>query len=64
VVLGDGLRASTWAFGKVRGGVLVRTEETRTGDRVEADGPAATELLAAGLEAWLRDLKGGRSTGA
>jgi hypothetical protein len=53
-----------WAFGKVRGGVLVRTEETRTGDRVEADGPAATELLAAGLEAWLRDLKGGRSTGA
>nr|WP_225631077.1 polyketide cyclase /reductase [Streptomyces solaniscabiei] len=58
--IGDGLRIDgihVWTLGKVRGGVLARTEETHAGDRVEADVPAATELLAAGLEAWLRDLK-------
>ncbi|MEU6105845.1 SRPBCC family protein [Streptomyces flaveolus] len=58
--IGDGLRIDgvhVWTFTKVRGGVLVRTEETHTGDQVEADVPAATEILATGLEAWLRDLK-------
>ncbi|MER7193022.1 SRPBCC family protein [Streptomyces flaveolus] len=58
--IGDGLRIDgihVWTFTRVRGGVLVRTEETHTGDQVEADVPAATEILATGLEAWLRDLK-------
>ncbi|MFF6984522.1 hypothetical protein ACFZAV_44330 [Streptomyces sp. NPDC008343] len=36
----------------------VHTEETWTGDQVEADVPTATEALGWGLEAWLRDLKG------
>ncbi|MEV5641916.1 SRPBCC family protein [Streptomyces flaveolus] len=58
--IGDGLRIDgihVWTFTRVGGGVLVRTEETHTGDQVEADAPAATGILAAGLEAWLRDLK-------
>ncbi|WP_442906756.1 hypothetical protein [Kitasatospora sp. NBC_01246] len=46
-----------WSFVKVRGGVLVRTEETHTGPQVDANVPAATEILAQGLESWLRDLK-------
>lgn len=46
-----------WTFRKVRGGVRVHTEETWTGDQVEADVPTATEALGQGLEAWLRDLK-------
>ncbi|MEU1425162.1 SRPBCC family protein [Kitasatospora sp. NPDC005751] len=46
-----------WNFVKVRGGVLVRTEETHTGPQVDANVPAATEILAQGLESWLRDLK-------
>jgi hypothetical protein len=58
--IGDGLRVDgvhVWTFTEVRGGVPVRTEETCTGDQVAADAPAATEILAAGPEAWLRDLK-------
>ncbi|MEU6014329.1 SRPBCC family protein [Streptomyces sp. NPDC047515] len=58
--VGEGLRIDgvhVWTFTGVKGGVRVRTEETHTGDQVEADVPAATEILAKGLEAWLRDLK-------
>ncbi|MGW6547394.1 SRPBCC family protein [Streptomyces massasporeus] len=58
---GEGLRIDEgvhlWTFREVRGGVLVHTEETWTGDQVEADVPTATEALGQGLEAWLRDLK-------
>lgn len=46
-----------WTFTKVKGGVLVRTEETWTGDQAEADVPTSTEALGAGLEIWLKDLK-------
>ncbi|MFJ2216891.1 SRPBCC family protein [Streptomyces sp. NPDC101062] len=46
-----------WNFTKVKGGVLVRTEETHTGDQVEADVPTATKILHDGLEAWLTELK-------
>ncbi|BCL29530.1 SRPBCC family protein [Streptomyces aurantiacus] len=46
-----------WTFTKVKGGVLVRTEETWTGAQAEADVPASTEALGAGLEIWLKDLK-------
>ncbi|MCQ4212650.1 SRPBCC family protein, partial [Streptomyces longispororuber] len=56
---GEGLHIDgvhVWTFTAVRGGVLVRTEETHTGPQVDADVPAATELLRQGLEAWLRDL--------
>ncbi|MFC9588810.1 SRPBCC family protein [Streptomyces sp. NPDC056944] len=58
--IGEGLRIDgihVWTFTQVRGGVLVRTEETHTGAEVEADVPVATRLLREGLEAWLRDLK-------
>ncbi|SDO02771.1 Polyketide cyclase / dehydrase and lipid transport [Streptomyces sp. cf386] len=59
--IGEGLRIDEgvhlWTFRKVKGGVLVHTEETWTGDQVEADVPTATEALGGGLEAWLRDLK-------
>ncbi|MFD4576655.1 SRPBCC family protein [Streptomyces sp. NPDC058417] len=59
--VGDGLRVDEgvhlWTFQKVRGGVRVHTEETWTGDQVEADVPLATAALGAGLETWLRDLK-------
>ncbi|GAA4556526.1 SRPBCC family protein [Streptomyces collinus] len=58
---GEGLRIDEgvhlWTFRKVRGGVRVHTEETWTGDQVEADVRTATEALGQGLEAWLRDLK-------
>ncbi|MEU1390535.1 MULTISPECIES: SRPBCC family protein [unclassified Nonomuraea] len=46
-----------WTFTEVNGGVRVHTEETWTGAQVEADVATSTELLGAGLEAWLRDLK-------
>ncbi|MBD0689504.1 polyketide cyclase /reductase [Streptomyces sp. CBMA123] len=46
-----------WTFTPVRGGVLVRTEETHTGPQVDADVPAATAILRQGLDAWLHDLK-------
>lgn len=58
--IGEGLRINgvhVWNFTKVKGGVRVRTEETHTGDQVEANVPLATEILAKGLKAWLRDLK-------
>ncbi|MFE5590107.1 SRPBCC family protein [Streptomyces sp. NPDC056549] len=58
--IGKGLRIDgihVWTFTQVRGGVLMRTEETHTGAEVEADVPVATRLLREGLEAWLRDLK-------
>ncbi|MEV3859051.1 SRPBCC family protein [Streptomyces sp. NPDC050095] len=56
----DGLRIDgvhVWNFTRVKGGVLVRTEETHTGPQVDADVPTATKILAAGLEGWLHDLK-------
>ncbi|MEU1284094.1 SRPBCC family protein [Kitasatospora sp. NPDC005856] len=46
-----------WTFTEVPGGVLVRTEETHTGPQVDANVPAATDLLRRGLEGWLHDLK-------
>ncbi|NEE39058.1 polyketide cyclase /reductase [Streptomyces sp. SID7982] len=58
--VGEGLHIDgvhVWSFRKVRGGVLVRTEETHTGEQVEANVPYATEILEQGLEAWLAELK-------
>ncbi|MEU1802223.1 SRPBCC family protein [Streptomyces sp. NPDC019937] len=59
--IGEGLRIDEgvhlWTFTQVRGGVRVHTEETWTGEQVEADVPTATEALGRGLEQWLRDLK-------
>ncbi|MFD5097048.1 SRPBCC family protein [Amycolatopsis thailandensis] len=46
-----------WNFVKVRGGVIVRTEESHTGPQVDKDVPGSTEMLGQGLEIWLRDLK-------
>ncbi|MEN3615989.1 SRPBCC family protein [Plantactinospora sp. ZYX-F-223] len=46
-----------WTFTKVKGGTLVSTEETWTGDQAEADVDLSTEALGAGLEVWLQDLK-------
>ncbi|MFJ8920738.1 SRPBCC family protein [Streptomyces sp. NPDC102415] len=58
---GDGIHIDegthVWTFTEVRGGVLVRTEETWTGEQAEADVPTSTEALGAGLEIWLKDLK-------
>lgn len=58
--VGDGLRIDNgvhvWTFAEVPGGVLVRTEETWTGDQVEADVQTSTAYLGYGLEAWLADL--------
>ncbi|MGW5860903.1 SRPBCC family protein [Streptomyces sp. NPDC055239] len=58
--IGEGLRIDgvhVWNFIKVKGGVLVRTEETHAGEQVEANVPAATEILSEGLEGWLAALK-------
>ncbi|MCA1275404.1 polyketide cyclase /reductase, partial [Streptomyces sp. 7G] len=58
--VGEGLHIDgvhVWSFQKVRGGVLVRTEETHTGEQVEANVPYATDILKQGLEAWLGELK-------
>ncbi|MET0133308.1 MAG: SRPBCC family protein [Kibdelosporangium sp.] len=59
--IGEGLRIDegvhVWTFTKVKGGVRVQTEETWTGDQVEADVPTATDALGEGLEEWLRNLK-------
>lgn len=58
--VGEGLRIEgvhVWNFTKVRGGVRVTTEETHTGEQVEANVPAATQILSQGLESWLTDLK-------
>jgi uncharacterized membrane protein len=46
-----------WSFTRTRGGVRVQTEETWTGDQVEADVEYATEVLGDGLDLWLSDLK-------
>ncbi|MGW7415396.1 SRPBCC family protein [Streptomyces sp. NPDC054863] len=57
---GEGLHIDgvhVWNFTKVGGGVRVSTEETHTGPQVDANVPVATEILRAGLEGWLRDLK-------
>lgn len=58
---GDGLHIDmgvhVWTFTEVEGGVLVRTEETWTGDQVEADVQSSTAHLGYSLEAWLTDLK-------
>ncbi|MFF0968856.1 SRPBCC family protein [Streptomyces sp. NPDC003703] len=57
---GEGLHIDgvhVWNFTEVRGGVLVRTEETHTGPQVDADVPTATAILRQGLEQWLLDLK-------
>ncbi|SPE47597.1 Polyketide cyclase / dehydrase and lipid transport [Streptomyces netropsis] len=56
----EGLRIDgvhVWSFTRVGHGVRVSTEETHTGPQVDANVPAATEILRQGLEAWLRDLK-------
>ncbi|MFF2863704.1 SRPBCC family protein [Streptomyces rubiginosohelvolus] len=58
--VGEGLHIDgvhVWSFQEVRGGVLVRTEETHTGEQVQANVPYATEILKQGLEAWLGELK-------
>ncbi|MEU3003433.1 SRPBCC family protein [Streptomyces sp. NPDC007020] len=58
--VGEGLRIEgvhVWSFRKVPGGVLVRTEETHTGEQVEANVPYATGVLKQGLEAWVGELK-------
>ena len=59
--IGEGLTIDNgvhvWTFTEVRGGFLVRTEETWTGAQVEADVPTSTGYLGAGLEAWLTDLE-------
>lgn len=59
--IGEGLSIDNgvhvWNFRQVRGGVLVRTEETWTGAQVEADVPTATQYLGFGLETWLDELK-------
>ncbi|MFD9566289.1 SRPBCC family protein [Streptomyces sp. NPDC059994] len=58
--IGKGLRIDkgvhVWTFTKVRGGVLVRTEETWTGAQVEADVPTSVKYLGGGLEEWLKEL--------
>ncbi|MET9767424.1 SRPBCC family protein [Streptomyces sp. NPDC006415] len=58
--VGEGLHIDgvhVWTFTPVRGGVLVRTEETHTGEQVDANVPYATEILQQGLDAWLGELK-------
>lgn len=59
--IGKGLRIDqgvhVWTFQKVKGGVLVRTEETHAGKQIESDVPLATQFLGQGLEAWLSALK-------
>ncbi|ADJ45120.1 hypothetical protein AMES_3295 [Amycolatopsis mediterranei S699] len=59
--IGDGLRIDrgvhVWTFTPVRGGVLVRTEESWTGEQIEADPATAIRYLAPGLDAWLAALK-------
>ncbi|GAA2407882.1 SRPBCC family protein [Nonomuraea africana] len=59
--IGEGLRIDrgvhVWTFTKVKGGVLVRTEETHAGGQIETNVPLAADFLGKGLEAWLKDLK-------
>ncbi|MFD1938539.1 SRPBCC family protein [Nonomuraea mangrovi] len=64
--IGKGLRIDqgihVWNFIKVKGGVLVRTEESWTGDQIEADPATSITYLAPGLDAWLADLKAAAET--
>jgi hypothetical protein len=46
-----------WNFVPVRGGVIVRTEESWTGRQIESDPATAIKYLAPGLDEWLADLK-------
>ncbi|MER5887949.1 SRPBCC family protein [Streptomyces sp. NPDC001941] len=59
--VGDGLRIDrgvhVWTFTPVRGGVVVRTEETWSGAQVEADPETSRGYLAQGLDLWLADLR-------
>ncbi|MGK3201467.1 SRPBCC family protein [Amycolatopsis sp. MEPSY49] len=59
--IGDGLRIDrgvhVWTFTPVRGGVVVRTEESWTGEQIEADPATAIRYLAPGLDRWLADLE-------
>ncbi|RKT54641.1 SRPBCC family protein [Saccharothrix australiensis] len=59
--IGEGLTIDrgvhAWTFTRVEGGVLVRTEETWTGDQVEADVPTSVHFLGEGLKAWPADLR-------
>ncbi|WP_134668800.1 MULTISPECIES: SRPBCC family protein [unclassified Amycolatopsis] len=59
--IGQGLRIDkgthVWNFVPVRGGTLVRTEESWTGRQIEADPATAIKYLAPGLDLWLADLK-------
>jgi uncharacterized membrane protein len=59
--IGQGLRIDrgthVWNFVPVRGGVIVRTEESWTGRQIESDPVTAIKYLAPGLDAWLADLK-------
>ncbi|MEV6669504.1 SRPBCC family protein [Streptomyces sp. NPDC051162] len=59
--VGDGLRIDqgihVWNFIKVKGGVIVRTEESWTGRQIEADPATSLTYLAPGLDVWLVDLK-------
>ncbi|MGW5714695.1 SRPBCC family protein [Amycolatopsis sp. NPDC003865] len=59
--IGEGLRIDrgvhVWTFTPVRGGVVVRTEESWTGAQIEADPATAVKYLAPGLDRWLADLK-------
>ncbi len=59
--IGEGLRIDegvhVWNLVPVRGGVVVRTEESWTGDQIEADPATAIRYLALSLDAWLAALK-------
>lgn len=59
--IGEGLRIDegvhVWNFIPVRGGVVVRTEESWTGDQIEADPATSIQYLAPGLDLWLADLE-------
>ncbi|WP_433237219.1 SRPBCC family protein [Streptosporangium sp. CA-135522] len=59
--IGKGLRIDQgihlWNFIKVKGGVIVRTEESWTGDQIESDPATSIKYLAPGLDVWLADLK-------
>jgi len=59
--IGEGLTIDrgvhVWNFQQVRGGTLVRTEETWTGAQVESMPDLSRQFLAQGLDTWLHDLK-------
>jgi uncharacterized membrane protein len=59
--IGEGLTIDrgvhVWNFEKVRGGTIVRTEESWTGTQIEAMPEVSRTFLGMGLDAWLTDLK-------